>query len=211
MNKYKNILCLDLDDTLYRQSSFDNQIIDFATNSLCKSDQRLIEHKQMLLLRLKSGREKNRSSRSLFHDIFSELDIPRSSANQFIKLYKHYALNGAVKIKPVPQAARFIAMHKSTFTTFLITNGPYDQQARKIDLLGISNLFDQVLILDGKNDRKTKPDPSYFLKTLDQLRIIPNLDVSVMIGDSCCDKLFANSIGISYYHPVYDLCWSLDD
>jgi len=79
------------------------------------------------------------------------------------------------------------------FKLGLLTNGPSNLQRRKIDVLGINNWFDEIIV-SGEHDL-AKPDPRIFHITLEKLGSDP--EESVYVGNSLeYDVLGANNAGV---------------
>jgi HAD superfamily hydrolase (TIGR01549 family) len=79
------------------------------------------------------------------------------------------------------------------FKLGLLTNGPSNLQRRKIDVLGIDNWFDEIIV-SGEHDL-AKPDPRIFHITLEKLGSGP--EESVYVGNSLeYDVLGANNAGV---------------
>lgn len=210
MRELVDVVCIDLDDTIYLQENFDNQIIDLALERLCSEHSILFNNKYRLLNHLKSGRANDRFSRNLFQHIFSNYGLSSELALRFSNLYKQFAVSSFPLLQPSSDAICFIKQARLRSKTFLVSNGPIAQQHKKIELLGLSCLFDNIVILDGLATRKCKPDIGYFMSSIWHSGIAPSPN-SLMIGDSCSDELFARRLGFVYHHPVVDLGWRLSD
>lgn len=70
------------------------------------------------------------------------------------------------------------------------------RQNNKIKSLGIENLFDYKIILDGKNNRKYKPSVVGLKK---YLKIIKK-NSSIYLGDSIKDKQISKKLNINFYY-----------
>lgn len=209
MNKVIRVACVDLDDTVYQQTLFDNQIIDMAFSALCQETSGLANVHTRLLSSLKECRSRDRYTKNLFQDVFLGYDLCESLSARFVSLYRHYVAIGRPVIYPSLDAVSFIKSAKMHSMTVLISNGPITQQMRKIDLLGIANLFDRILILDGNHERICKPDTSCFRNLMHGLSIVPSSS-SFMVGDSASDFEFSQRLGFRYYHPEADLGWKIN-
>ena len=208
INHVLDVLCVDLDDTLYLQKTFDNQIIDLAVKSifldLCCTE----NLKKYFSRELKLRRESDRLDGYLFNKVFQEFGFCNNLADKFVSSYASLAVSAYPIIMPCIDAVSYVNDFRSHGITVMVTNGPVKQQLNKISLLGIISLFDEIIVLDGAKPRLTKPDVSILSQFLDSHSIVFGSD-SLMIGDSSCDKQFADNLGIRYCHPVTDMGWRL--
>jgi FMN phosphatase YigB (HAD superfamily) len=204
----KGCILIDLDNTIYDQTQFDDQVIDLSLNVL---EQKAIEAKTCfgkLRLVLKRARKENRSDRYLYNNILTSFGFSSRSVNIFLEAYKSHSLNTELSLKPSHSAFDFISTSYTNRDLVLVSNGSISQQLRKCKLMEIDQYFCKIIILDGQNGRLYKPDASYTRHILSKNSI--RLDnTSAMIGDLRSDELFAMNLGIGYYHTRLDIGWDL--
>ena len=77
----------------------------------------------------------------------------------------------------------------------LITEGNKRRQRNKIKSLGIENIFDYKIILDGKYNRKYKPSMKGVAKYIKLFHMYK----PIYLGDSENDKKLSDKLNIKFY------------
>ena len=74
----------------------------------------------------------------------------------------------------LPRIAKAVleAVHGS-WRTAIVTNGPPDVQARKVEALGVSALVDVVVLAESCGTGRGKPEPAVFMQALDAVGVRP--------------------------------------
>jgi len=96
----------------------------------------------------------------------------------------------------LPRIARAVleAVH-GTWRTAIVTNGPPDVQARKVEALGVSALVDVVVLAESCGTGRGKPERAVFMQALDAVGVRPRH--AVMVGDDpWCDVAGARAAGL---------------
>jgi putative hydrolase of the HAD superfamily len=109
-------------------------------------------------------------------EAFGNSDLPESKVSEVVKVFDKYFKEGW---KPFPDTNRILNFLKS-FRKGIITNGSSKQQNEKIDILGIRNYFECILISEEVGI--SKPDERIFKMGCDRLDCSPS--ECLYIGDS---------------------------
>ena len=123
---------MDLDDTIYPQRCFDDQIIAMALSHLSREYDCLNNLKHKLLAALQDRRALDRINRFLFQQIFSEFFVESEICLRFLSLYKHYSVVGKPSIFACKDAISYMNQHRHQYSMVLVTNGPFMQQLNKL-------------------------------------------------------------------------------
>jgi HAD superfamily hydrolase (TIGR01509 family) len=83
-------------------------------------------------------------------------------------------------VRPLPGSCETIASLSSNHRLGIVTNGPPDMQAKKLDGIGIRDAFE--VVIHAGYDAPTKPNPEPFHQALSALDATP--DSTVHVGNS---------------------------
>lgn len=115
--------------------------------------------------------------KSLFAGVLTRFNLPPDFAETLLNDYRDRFPNACLLF---PDAASTLSrLRTSGLKLGLITNGSTRMQSRKLRCLGLSMMFDTILISDAQGI--SKPDRRIFLRALDQLETNP--DQAVFVGD----------------------------
>jgi len=114
----------------------------------------------------------------------------------FLKVHRDVKLENL--LQPYPWMAEFINEFLLAAKVVIVTNGTLEQQKNKVTQFDFSSINHEVTVIYAN---ETKPKPSvesvngYFL-----LHGRPEPTQMLFIGDHICDMLFAENLGIRFYH-----------
>jgi putative hydrolase of the HAD superfamily len=166
----------DLDGTLLdRRRSFQrfvrNQWERFA-HCLQTADQ-----EQYVQTLIELDRDGYAPRKSLFTGVITRFRLPSGVAETLLNDYRAGFPNACLLF---PDAAETLScLRTSGLKLGLITNGSIRMQSRKLQCLGLSPLFDTILISDAEGI--SKPDRQIFHRALDRLNTNPAQ--AVFVGD----------------------------
>jgi putative hydrolase of the HAD superfamily len=166
----------DLDGTLLdRRRSFErfvrNQWERFARSLQTVEQERYVQ----ALIELDDDGHAPR--RRLFDGMVAQFDLPLGLADTLLSDYRDGFPNACVLF---PDAAQTLSsLRASGLVLGLITNGSVRMQSRKLECLGLSRMFDAILISDAEG--VSKPDPQIFLRALERLNT--RAADAVFVGD----------------------------
>ncbi len=115
------------------------------------------------------------------------------SEEEIIELGRKFAHIRENSLSLYPGVSEAFKSLSGKFKLGLLTNGPSNLQRRKIEVLGIEDWFDAIIVSGEHN--LAKPDPRIFYITLDRLNCGP--EETIYVGNSLeYDVLGANNAGI---------------
>ena len=115
--------------------------------------------------------------KELFTGLTARFDLPSGLAVTLLHDYRAGFPSACVLF---PDAARTLSsLRASGMTLGLITNGSVRMQSRKLACLGLSPMFDTILISDAEGI--SKPEPEIFRRALARLNVDPAR--AVFVGD----------------------------
>ena len=178
----------DLDDTIYPISDFDNGA--FLTISKKFLDPSMIEIGREWLIKNKNVIIGNR----LFLSFLNQFELSLDFENACIDTYQNYDCESLDKKNSLYQL--IYDLKKSGRFLFLLTNGNYMRQERKIQALGLRELFDGIAIGDPLVSKELmKPN----INILKYLGVDPFCNKCIMVGDNdVIDGGFAKNVNIDY-------------
>lgn len=166
----------DLDGTLLdRRRSFERFVRDqwerFA-HCLETADQ-----EQYVQALIELDRDGYAPRKSLFNDAIARFNLSSGVAETLLQDYRDGFASSCLLF---PDAAQTLScLRTSGLKLGLITNGSLRMQSRKLECLGLSSLFDTMLISDAEGI--SKPDPQIFHRALERLATSPAQ--AVFVGD----------------------------
>ena len=107
--------------------------------------------------------------RELFTSVMSQFALPDGLGMKLLADYRAKFPASCVLFSDA--AGTLTALRASGFKLGLITNGSLRMQSRKIERLGVGQMFDAIAISDAEG--VSKPDPRIFHLTLQRLNIAP--------------------------------------
>jgi putative hydrolase of the HAD superfamily len=187
------LIGFDLDGTLYNQWDYE-KLLFLEISKLIESEFGFVQ--KTIFSEMKKLFDEKKFTRLFdFACVNSGFSLP-SNWNDFVNkeilpFYRHFKPTVAINLYDwvLPILTKLRAQGSRLV---LITNGGATIQQNKIDLLGISDIFDKVYISDAFHPPLRKPDLTMFKMALDDFQILPNS--MVYIGDSpaidsACEKL----------------------
>ena len=191
LNKFKLVI-FDLDDTIFPLYCYD--IIVFR-NLIKKISQKNKINKKKAFNYLVTEKHFKKSKQKLFSIFLKKFNlVNKVSEKSLVNFYQNHSI---IKNFRPPSLKNLIKnLKKKNIKLLLITEGYMKRQNNKIKSLGIENLFDYKIILDGKNNRKYKPSVVGLKK---YLKIIKKNN-TIYLGDSKKDKQISKKLNISFYY-----------
>ena len=194
LNILKNfeLVIFDLDDTIFPLYYYDKII--FKT-LIKKINQKHIININKAFNYLVAKKFVEKSKQNLFYEFLKKFNLEKKISEQsLVSFYQNYSF---IKNFRTPSLKNLIVkLKKEKIKLMLITEGHMKRQNNKIKSLGIENLFDYKIILDGKNNRKYKPSVVGLKK---YLKIIEKNN-TIYLGDSKKDKQLSKKLNISFYY-----------
>lgn len=153
----------DLDNTLYdAQQYFLGAFTDVSKYISAKHD---IPERAVYKALVKLWKEKTSMYPYLFNDLLELLHLGQDSLPTVVKTFNEYA--GTIEL--YPDAIPTLRSLKETGVKLgIITDGNVKRQKRKIELLGLSPLFDAIIYAE---EAAPKPSPTPFLAALERLNV----------------------------------------
>lgn len=189
MKKLKGII-FDLDDTLYDCSgTLTKQARMRAAEQMIKDglaiDKESAYKKQVDYFRRLGPRC------DVFNKIAEEFNIKQPS---FIEnALKAYNSDDVGDIRPFPDAINVITQLRKKYKIILITSGIFSRQKKKIEVLGLDDIFDEIIINDIEKDFTKEND---FLEIIKKTGLKPEEFVSV--GDRINSEIrIGNRLGMN--------------
>lgn len=193
---------VDLDNTIYNQDLYDYAVMRksvtefntvFASYSI----------NQELFDQILGARTRDRCTRNLFDSILSQHGFCRRGIQLFVSLYQAAATNVDVVLPAYQGCFRCLeAIRQNSSRIILVTNGKRKTQLNKLKCLGVGNLFDNILILDGTDGRDLKPSHKCVIPyILNEEAVLFAEHIAVIGDDLATDMGLAQAIGCKYYHP----------
>ena len=169
MNKVDAVF-YDLDNTLYRQIEDVRQRIEH-----CASEFRLPEAGEILSFWLKEWSEKGPAEQNYIDRVIERFSLT-VDREAMIEEYRSCLTTLSLD----EQVYDFLAMVRERgIKQFLITNGRTQTQIRKIESLGVRELFDDVAVASGQY---AKPSSYWFTALLQRHGLGPSRCISVGTG-----------------------------
>ncbi len=178
----------DLDDTIYPISDYDKGAFKNICNKLFSASN--IEIGYEWLLNNKYGILGDR----LFLNFLKHFHLPLDLENVCTKMYQSYNCDTLSKNNSLYQFV--YDLKKQGKFLFLLTNGNYKRQERKIQALGLSEIFDGIAIGDPQvSNDLMKPN----IDIAKHFGINTNKNKCLMIGDNeYIDGGFARNVKIDF-------------
>ena len=196
IQKY-DILIFDLDDTIYNQYRYDNPALKNVSRFLSKT-LKLSSEKIFLDLRKLKKIKRGKHPLLVFDRYLKKKIFDEKKLNiiirKSVKIFQSYNCND---LKNAPSLRNLFNSIRKKKTLFLVTNGNYERQKRKIKNLRINRYFKKIFILDGVK-KKTKPDITNVKYLVNYLKK-QSYYKSTYIGDNIdTDKKFAENLNINF-------------
>lgn len=198
IQKY-DILIFDLDDTIYNQYRYDNPALKNVSRFLSKT-LKLSSEKIFLDLRKLKKIKRGKHPLLVFDRYLKKKIFDEKKLNiiirKSVKIFQSYNCND---LKNAPSLRNLFNSIRKKKTLFLVTNGNYERQKRKIKNLKINRYFKKIFILDGIK-KKIKPSTDNVNYLLNFIKKRPKKN-AVFVGDNKkSDKLFADNLKIDFIY-----------
>ena len=185
-----NLIIFDLDNTVFPLFYYDKIIFKKISQKINK--QTNIQNKKLFNYLIYNKFRKNKER--LFYFFLKEFNLNKVVSEK--KLVNYYQNFKFIKNFKPPSLINIIKdLKKNRKKLMLITEGNKRRQMNKIKSLGIENLFDYKIILDGKYNRKYKPSMKGVTKYIKLFKMYK----SIYLGDSQKDKKLSNKLNIKFY------------
>ena len=180
-------LLFDLDDTLYAERRF--MLSGFAAVADAIARHANAPRQTLFDELVRAARSGRRST--AFQDVCRSWSVDESILPSLIAVYREH--RPCLRLSRLARAV-LEAVHGG-WRTAIVTNGPPDVQARKIDALGVSALVDAVILAESHGTGCGKPEREVFMHALEALHVRPAC--AVMVGDDpWCDVAGARAAGL---------------
>ncbi len=190
LSKYKMIL-FDLDNTIFPLYYYDKIIFKKMSENLSKKtnikSEKLFDY-------LIYNKFKKKNNKRLFYFFLKEFNLNKVvSEKQLVNFYQNFQF--IKNFKPPSLIDIVKDLKKNRKKLMLITEGNKRRQRNKIKSLGIENIFDYKIILDGKYNRKYKPSMKGVAKYIKLFHMYK----PIYLGDSENDKKLSDKLNIKFY------------
>lgn len=171
------LIAFDLDDTIFPEYDFIMSGFDAVSKVMSKDFD--IEQKEIASL-LKSFFD--HSSKNVFDKVLNyyNIEIFNENIEKYVKIFREHE----PRIIPYPDVIKSLVKLKKTYKLALITDGYAISQRNKIKVLGINELFDEIIVTDEHGKSFWKPYPGSFEMLSEKTKV----DCSSMayVGDNPC-------------------------
>ncbi len=190
------VVGFDLDNTLYDQKQYEYNLFDSIADQIGR-DFKL--DKEIIFKKLCEQYEKGTKHR-FFDEIIKKLSLCEEKAEEYIKFVVLPIYRGKVEnLKPWSDRINFAEKIKElSLKISLITNGRVEAQQNKLETLGITHLFDLILISDSYYPPRRKPDLFMFEQCLDFFDIKGS--EMIYIGDNDTEDGACEELGIKFFN-----------
>ena len=153
--KNNTILIFDLDDTLYKEIDFLKSAYKEIAINLSKETG---VHYEIILADMLMYYN---SGLNAFRKIIDTYNITTYGIDDFIAIYRHHSPQISLK-KPVENM--LLRLKQTVFKVGVVTDGRSVQQRNKIEALGLSDYFDDIIISEEFGSEKpNKANYTYFV------------------------------------------------
>ena len=197
-----HVYVVDLDNTIYNQDHYDCAVISKSVHKYNALDFPC-QISGDLTRRLVEARLRDRRSRNLFDSVLIPLGFTGEMIHAFVTAYLEAASYINITLTPYQGCLQCLDfLRQDNARILLVTNGKRDAQLNKLRCLGVDELFDRIIVLDGRDGRELKPSGKYVLKCLanEERDLCPQY-FAVIGDDLIADMGLAKEIGCRYYHP----------
>ncbi len=194
IENYK-ILIFDLDNTIYNQKDYDEPALKNVSNFL--SGKLKLNRKKIFndLILLKKKKDFNIFNKFLEGKFLKKKDL-KNLVQKSIKLYQNYK---CIELKKSSSLYNLLNDEKKNKTLYLVTNGHFKRQKRKIKFLKISKFFKKIYILDGKRNY-LKPSILSVKQMKNHIFKFGRKKAIYIGDDKIIDKRFASNLKVKYLH-----------
>lgn len=191
---------LDLDNTLIDFSTVRRQA-HVAAAAVIKTYYPGLPSKELIRV------QKEKTAEVYREFISGEIDYGTQCRERFLRVFNHFGIKNPAlikylawffnnyqesNVKPYASSELTLQILAPNYRLFIITNGPYPHQTRKLKLAGLSPFIEKLYAPGGKH--KGKPEPHLFLAALKEANLRP--EEVVHVGDEIADILGATNSGI---------------
>lgn len=191
----------DLDDTLYYHWSYEKQIFNkisiIVENKYDINKDKYFENLKSLFFQ----KNKNRTFDIAFRNLGYELpkDWDNFVKTEILPVYRSFKPEEDLEIID-KNFKIMLNYYNKQVPLCLITNGNYNVQRNKIDKLGVSHYFEEILISDFFGPEYRKPSTYMFELVLKKYKL--SSDEIIYYGDdertdSCCELLGIKFINVN--------------
>ncbi len=198
MTDFQNysVIGFDLDNTLFDQTEYEFKIFKEIANKIEAIYSLETNSYFQALKQIYDSGEKERSFDKAMLKCFSALPAnwEETMTEVILPLYRTY---NPTTLSLFNYSRHLLEMLKqSNKKLVLITNGRVDTQNAKIDILGIREYFELILISDSYEPLRRKPDTKMFEDTLAYFKIAS--EDMIYIGDDLIRDKASEKVGITF-------------
>jgi len=183
-------LLFDLDDTLYEEKQFVKsgfiKVAEFVEDKL-KIDKDFF---YKILIEIFNGGSRG----NIFNLALEKVNIAyrENVIQSMVKIYREHT----PKIKLEEDVKALLVKLSGIYSLGIITDGYYEVQKKKVQALGLEEMFDSIIYTDEYGREYWKPDVFGYKLALEKFQIVPG--EAVYIGDNPHkDFIGAKEIGIT--------------
>ena len=180
----------DLDDTLYSRHRFVHSGFRAVADHLERS--RGINRREALAV---LGRASRSGSRRELQACAEHFSLSPAVVPELVQVIREHT--PALRL---PRSSRLaLEALRGDWRLAIVTNGPADQQARKVEALGLQSFVNCVVYADERGSGRAKPKREPFLTAARQLGVA--VSRAIFVGDdSVCDIFGAARVGMKTIH-----------
>ncbi|MEO8019651.1 MAG: HAD family hydrolase [Pseudomonadota bacterium] len=182
-------LVFDLDGTLYDTRDFERPALAAVCEWLRERSGELLQGAEQALW---ERRETDRHRPGLFDDLLRERGLPREWGAECLRRFHAYPgdeLLHSPSLKPL-----LLTLRARGRALALVTNGRREVQQRKLQALGLSEVFDRAVYCDPARPRELKPSAWAWSELQDWRAGLR----AFYVGDDPVDAAFAATGGAGY-------------
>jgi putative hydrolase of the HAD superfamily len=180
----------DLDDTLYSRHRFVHSGFRAVADHLEQS-RGINRHEALAIL----GRASHGGSHRELQACVTHFGLSLSVVRELVHVFREH--RPVLRLPPSSRCA--LQALRSDWRLGVVTNGPADQQARKVEALGLRSLVDCVVYADELGSGRAKPKREPFLVAARQLSVA--VTRTVFVGDDSVRDIFgAARVGMKTIH-----------
>lgn len=185
------LIAFDLDDTIFPEYDFILSGFDAVSKVMSKDFD--IEQKELASL-MKSFFAN--SSKNVFDKVlkYYNIEIINESIEKYVKIFREHE----PCIVPYPDVIKSLLKLKKTYKLALITDGYAISQRNKIKVLGINELFDEIVVTDEYGKSFWKPNPGSFGMLSEKTKV--EYSGMAYVGDNPC-----KDFNIKNTHAVFTI------
>ncbi len=179
----------DLDGTLYDTRDFERPALAAVVRLLQERSGRELSGLRDALW---ARRESDRHRPGLFDELLMQYQLPKEWGADCAREFHGYAAPELTSSESL--RSLLVELRERGCRLALVSNGRPELQQRKLELLGLTSLFDRCIFCDPRRPQELKPSP-WAWRQLDDWR---GDTAAAYVGDDPVDAEFAQAVGAPF-------------